>query len=61
MIEIGSNLLVAHEIPETFIPKLAKQGVVNTVVYQTEINAKERFIEEQVKKELKESGVDCQF
>lgn len=48
-------------MPETFIPKLAKQGMVNTVVYQAEINAKEIFIEEQVKKELKKSGVDCQF
>jgi len=44
--EVGSSLLIAHEKPETFIKKLAAKGMMNTVVYQAEICAEERYVED---------------
>ena len=58
---IGSDLLVSHEKPESFIKKLVKPGVMNTVVYQAEFIAEERHVEDLMKKELQTSGADCQF
>lgn len=59
--EIGSNLLVAHEKPETFFKKLIVPGMMHTVVYQAEICAEERHVEDEVAREMRGTGADCQF
>lgn len=59
--KLGSNLLVAHAKPETFLQKLVSQDMVNTVVYQTEICHEERFVEDQIKEQMESTKAKCQF
>ena len=61
LIKLGSNLIVTHEKPETFLKQLVMPGVTNTVVYQAEICSEERFVESAVQSEIEATGVECQF
>lgn len=50
---IGSGLLVCHEKPEDFIPKLVSKGLTNTLLYQEEVCSEELKVESSLTKRLK--------
>lgn len=56
--QVGSELVLSCEKPETFLPKLFSKDMENIIVYQTEICSEELEVEDNVKYHAKKTGLE---